>query len=276
MVFVTCGAGGGTGTGAAPVIARLARDVGALTVGIVTKPFRFEGTRRARSGRRGHQAARRRGRHADRRPQRAPADRAREDDDDGRGLPGRRRRPPPGRPGDLRADHAPGDDQPRLRRCAHDDARRRPRPARHRHGKRRHSRGPGRRERGLLAAAGDLRRWRALDPALDHRRPRPEPARGLRGGEDRPGGRAPRRQHHLRRQRRRLDHRRGLDHRDRHALRREPRAAARERRPPSAAPWAPARPPATRRSRRQRRSGASPPRDFDLDVPEFVPGLRRR
>jgi cell division protein FtsZ len=47
MVFVTCGAGGGTGTGAAPVIARLARDVGSLTVGIVTKPFRFEGSRRA-------------------------------------------------------------------------------------------------------------------------------------------------------------------------------------------------------------------------------------
>ncbi len=47
MVFVTCGAGGGTGTGAAPVIARLARDVGALTVGIVTKPFRFEGSRRS-------------------------------------------------------------------------------------------------------------------------------------------------------------------------------------------------------------------------------------
>jgi cell division protein FtsZ len=47
MVFVTAGVGGGTGTGAAPVIARLARDVGALTVGIVTKPFSFEGTRRA-------------------------------------------------------------------------------------------------------------------------------------------------------------------------------------------------------------------------------------
>lgn len=46
MVFVTAGAGGGTGTGATPVIARLARDVGALTVGIVTKPFRFEGSRR--------------------------------------------------------------------------------------------------------------------------------------------------------------------------------------------------------------------------------------
>ena len=47
MVFVTAGSGGGTGTGAAPVVARLARDVGSLTVGIVTKPFRFEGTRRA-------------------------------------------------------------------------------------------------------------------------------------------------------------------------------------------------------------------------------------
>jgi len=48
MVFITAGAGGGTGTGAAPVVARLARDVGALAVGIVTKPFRFEGTRRAK------------------------------------------------------------------------------------------------------------------------------------------------------------------------------------------------------------------------------------
>ena len=42
MVFVTCGMGGGTGTGAAPVIARLAKEQGALTVGVVTKPFRFE------------------------------------------------------------------------------------------------------------------------------------------------------------------------------------------------------------------------------------------
>ena len=46
MVFVTAGEGGGTGSGAAPVVAQLARDVGALTVGIVTMPFRFEGTRR--------------------------------------------------------------------------------------------------------------------------------------------------------------------------------------------------------------------------------------
>ncbi len=46
MVFVTAGMGGGTGTGAAPVIARLAKESGALTVGVVTKPFTFEGTRR--------------------------------------------------------------------------------------------------------------------------------------------------------------------------------------------------------------------------------------
>jgi cell division protein FtsZ len=48
MVFVTCGMGGGTGTGAAPVIAKLAKEAGALTIGVVTKPFTFEGSRRRR------------------------------------------------------------------------------------------------------------------------------------------------------------------------------------------------------------------------------------
>ncbi|MFR5558100.1 MAG: hypothetical protein ACLTJ8_01045 [Veillonella atypica] len=46
MVFVTAGMGGGTGTGAAPVVAECAKEVGALTVGVVTKPFAFEGKRR--------------------------------------------------------------------------------------------------------------------------------------------------------------------------------------------------------------------------------------
>jgi cell division protein FtsZ len=46
MVFVTAGEGGGTGTGAAPIVAKIARELGALTVGIVTTPFKFEGTRR--------------------------------------------------------------------------------------------------------------------------------------------------------------------------------------------------------------------------------------
>jgi len=53
MVFVTAGMGGGTGTGAAPVVARVAKDLGALTVGVVTKPFSFEGRRRGRQAEEG-------------------------------------------------------------------------------------------------------------------------------------------------------------------------------------------------------------------------------
>jgi cell division protein FtsZ len=58
MVFVTAGEGGGTGTGAAPVVARIAREVGALTVGIVTSPFGFEGSRRGQQSRGGVDALR--------------------------------------------------------------------------------------------------------------------------------------------------------------------------------------------------------------------------
>jgi cell division protein FtsZ len=53
MVFITAGLGGGTGTGAAPVIARIAKRAGALTIGVVTKPFTFEGTRRRTSAEEG-------------------------------------------------------------------------------------------------------------------------------------------------------------------------------------------------------------------------------
>jgi cell division protein FtsZ len=56
MIFITAGAGGGTGTGAAPIVARIAREVGALTVAIVTKPFGFEGSRRAAQAEEGVQA----------------------------------------------------------------------------------------------------------------------------------------------------------------------------------------------------------------------------
>ena len=49
MLFITAGMGGGTGTGAAPVIARVAKEMGILTVGVVTKPFDFEGTRRMKA-----------------------------------------------------------------------------------------------------------------------------------------------------------------------------------------------------------------------------------
>ena len=58
MVFVTAGEGGGTGSGAAPIIAKIARELGALTVGIVTMPFKFEGTRRRKQADEGLQALR--------------------------------------------------------------------------------------------------------------------------------------------------------------------------------------------------------------------------
>lgn len=53
LLFITTGLGGGTGNGAAPVIARLAREMGILTIGVVTKPFKFEGPRRAQNAERG-------------------------------------------------------------------------------------------------------------------------------------------------------------------------------------------------------------------------------
>ncbi|WP_022872314.1 cell division protein FtsZ [Nesterenkonia alba] len=58
MVFVTAGEGGGTGTGGAPVVARIARSLGALTIGVVTRPFTFEGRRRATSAEQGIEALR--------------------------------------------------------------------------------------------------------------------------------------------------------------------------------------------------------------------------
>src|SRR5581483_46831 len=53
MVFIASGMGGGTGTGASPVVAQIAREAGALTVGVVTKPFAFEGSRRRRNAEEG-------------------------------------------------------------------------------------------------------------------------------------------------------------------------------------------------------------------------------
>jgi cell division protein FtsZ len=53
MVFVTAGMGGGTGTGAAPIIAQIAKEIGALTIGVVTRPFTFEGTKRLQSAEQG-------------------------------------------------------------------------------------------------------------------------------------------------------------------------------------------------------------------------------
>ena len=79
MVFITAGMGGGTGTGGAPVIARLARDAGALTVGVVTKPFVFEGKRRTASSRGRHRRVEGKRRYLDRHSEPAPVKHRRQD-----------------------------------------------------------------------------------------------------------------------------------------------------------------------------------------------------
>jgi cell division protein FtsZ len=69
MVFITAGMGGGTGTGAAPIIAKVAREVGALTVAVVTKPFDYEGPKKKRLAEEGVQKASRKRRYPDHHPQ---------------------------------------------------------------------------------------------------------------------------------------------------------------------------------------------------------------
>ena len=64
LVFITAGMGGGTGTGAAPIVAEVAKEVGALTVGVVTRPFTFEGRRTHQPSRRRHCSAAKPSRHA--------------------------------------------------------------------------------------------------------------------------------------------------------------------------------------------------------------------
>ena len=145
MVFVTAGMGGGTGTGAAPVIAKAARELGILTVGVVTKPFHFEGQRRMRTAETGITELQQGGRHADRHPEPEP-------------VPGRqredhlRRRLRDGRPGALlgrRLHHRPDGqgrpDQPRLRRRPRGDARDGQGDDGHRRSLRREARADGRR-----------------------------------------------------------------------------------------------------------------------------------
>ena len=116
MVFVTAGEGGGTGTGGAPVVAKIARSLGALTIGVVTRPFTFEGRRRANQAETGHRQPARGGRHPHRHPQRPAAVDQRPRGQHARRVPQRR----PGAalrcPGHHRPDHDARPDQPRLRR----------------------------------------------------------------------------------------------------------------------------------------------------------------
>ena len=84
MVFITAGEGGGTGTGGAPVVATVAKAGGALTIGVVTRPFAFEGRRRSLQAEQGVLQLKRQGRHADRDTERPPAGGVQQQDHDGR------------------------------------------------------------------------------------------------------------------------------------------------------------------------------------------------
>ena len=181
MIFVTAGEGGGTGTGAAPVVAELGRELEALTVGVVTRPFGFEGRRRAEQAELGIQNLRDRvdtlivienDRLLQVVEKKTPVREAFRIADDilRQGVQGI-----------TDTITRTGSRQPRLRRRPHDHARRRLGADGHRH---RLGRGP-RRRRGdrcrLVAAARDDARRRHGRAAQHHRPARSRPLRGERG-----------------------------------------------------------------------------------------------
>ena len=186
MVFITAGKGGGTGTGAAPVVAEIAKGLGALTIGVVTRPFTFEGRRRAMQAEKGIQILKEKVDTLIVIPERPPAHRLERQDQHGQRLQDGRRGAPAGRAGHHRPHHGARPDQHRLRRRedGHDQRR-------HRHHGHRllHRRGPGRQRgpgRHHLAAARGLHRGRPRHGAQHRRRLRPRALRGERGGRDHP------------------------------------------------------------------------------------------
>ena len=216
MVFVTAGEGGGTGTGAAPVVARIARELGALTVGIVTTPFKFEGTRRRMAAESGVDALRA----ACDTVIVIPNDRLLEVLDRSTSMIDAFRIADDvlrqGVQGICDLITMPGLDRPRLRRRADDHVRRRVGA----HGDRllrgaRWTCPRGGRAGAALAAHRHGDRQRARDPALDCGRRRPDLARGQRGRGGRSPGRDRRYEHHLRGDGRRAAHRPGLGDRGR-------------------------------------------------------------
>ena len=231
MIFVTAGEGGGTGTGAAPVVAELAPRARGADRRRRHAAVRLRGPPARRAGRAGDPELARPGRHPDRDRERPSAPGGREADADRRGVPDRGRHPPPGRPGDHRSDHRARARQPRLRRRAHDHARRRLGADGDRRSERREPRGRGRAHRRVVAAARVVDRGRDRDPAQHHRRPRPRPLRGERGGRGRHERGRRERQRDLRRRDRRGDGRGGPRHGDRDGL----RAARQRARPPPGA-----------------------------------------
>ena len=120
MVFVTAGMGGGTGTGAAPVVAQVAKECGALTIGVVTRPFTFEGARRMQSSEAGIGKLKEHAHTLIRHSQRPIAANSRQTIQFTGCLPVGRRCPSPGYSGHLGTHHHSRFDQPRFCRCAYD------------------------------------------------------------------------------------------------------------------------------------------------------------
>ena len=231
MVFVTTGLGGGTGTGAAPVIASLASELGALTIAVVTKPFKFEGKKRQTQAERGLEELRDCVDTVITIPnERLLATIARTTSLHRRVRDGRRRAAA-GDPGHLGPDPGARADQPRLRRRQDDHVRawasRSWAPA-SREGENRAIDAANARDL-EPAARGRVGQGRARRHHQRHRRPGPVADRSERGVGDHPGSGARGRQHHLRRGRRSEDGGQGEDHRDRDRLRSRRRRRSRRR-----------------------------------------------
>ena len=219
MVFVTAGEGGGTGTGGAPVVASIARKLGALTIGVVTRPFTFEGRRRAGQAEDGITSLRN---ECDTLIV-IPNDRLLQLGDVGVSLMDAFRSADEvllsgvqgitnliTTPGLINLDFA---DVKSVMSGAGSRA------DGHRLVARRGPGGAGRRQGDQLAAAGGVDGRRAGRAAVDRRWLGPRPVRDQRGCVAGAGGRAPRGEHHLRHGDRRLARRRGAGHRDRGRLR---------------------------------------------------------
>ena len=219
MVFITAGMGGGTGSGAAPVIAEIARDLGALTIGVVTKPFSFEGARRRLNAEKASEELK------DKVDTliTIPNDRLKDvvaketsivdafrvvDDVLRQGVQGISDLITV--PGLINLDFADvraimkeaGSALMGIGRASGAESRRGGRPHRH-----------------VQPAAGGQHRGRPGRPVQHHRRPRPEPVRGRGGRGHHQGDGGPRGEHHLRHRHRRAHGRRGVHHRHRHRLR---------------------------------------------------------
>ena len=212
MVFITAGEGGGTGTGGAPVVAEIARNLGALTIGVVTRPFGFEGRKRATQADLGITELKK----AVDTLIVVPNDRLLQVADPSMPMVDAFRMADQvlfqGVDGITSLDHHAGADQPRLRRREVGHVGRRLGPDGDRARLRRGPRGRGREGRDQLAAPRVVDRRREGRAALDRRAHRPHAARGQPGRRRDHPRRAPRREHHLRRGGRRRAGRRGPRH----------------------------------------------------------------